>query len=514
MNSEIPFNQLGLSHDLLETIEKKGFTFASEIQAKAIPVILEQSHDIIGIAQTGTGKTAAFGLPLIDKINPQKSCIKCIILAPTRELAVQVATELTSFKGTKRIKTLAVYGGQPIYQQIKDLKRGVDIVVGTPGRVMDMINRKVLDLSHLEYFVLDEADEMLKMGFIEEIESILEGTPEHKRVFLFSATIPSRIQNLSKKYMKEQVVLEVKSKNVTRENIQQLYFRVRRSEKIEAIKNLIELADDFHGIIFCQTKAIVNEISDELKREKLDVDCIHGDINQAGREKILKKFKDKRINILIATDVAARGLDIDNLSHVINYSLPQEIDSYVHRIGRTGRAGKKGIALTFIDSREEYKINRLIKMTKNDIKLSQLPSPTEVAQKKQERLIKKLEEIITTKNTSFYANLSKDLVQAFGDTKVISALLYQINGSGIPEKRKTFCEEDSKSYGRESGTKKRSSRRSFGAEKSREGGPRSSRKPPGKRWNGSPGKKAHREEFGGTSGGFSKKGKKGTPKKK
>ena len=436
MNSEIPFHQLGLSPEILEIIEKKGFKFASEIQAKSIPVILEESHDIIGIAQTGTGKTAAFGLPLIDRIIPDGQHVKCIILTPTRELAIQVATELESFKGKKQIKTLPVYGGQPIFQQIKDLRKGVDIVVGTPGRVMDLIKRGILDLKYLEYFVLDEADEMLKMGFIDDIESILKDTPDHKRVFLYSATIPPKIQTLSKKYMKEQVVLEVKVKTVQRANIQQFYYKIRRSEKQDAIKNIIELAEGFHGIIFCQTKEIVNELSDVLKREKLNVDCIHGDISQDGREKILKKFKDRTINILIATDVAARGLDIDDLTHVINYSLPQEIDSYVHRIGRTGRANKKGIAMTFIDPREEYKINRLIRETKNDILPGELPSGKEVAQKRLQKLVQTLEEIMNTKDTSFYATLSKDLVQTFGDAKVIAALLYQINGSGVVEKIK------------------------------------------------------------------------------
>lgn len=426
-------------------------------------MILNETHDIVGIAQTGTGKTAAFGLPLIDQLSTQERCVKCIILAPTRELAIQVSTELNSFKGERRIKMLPVYGGQPISQQINDLRRGVDVVVGTPGRVMDLIKRKVLNLTKLDYFILDEADEMLKMGFIDDIESIMEGTPENKRVLLFSATMPSRIQNLSKKYMKEQVILRVEAKNVRRENIEQIYYRVRKSDKLEAIKNIVALRDDFHGIIFCQTKATVNEISDALKKEKLDVDCIHGDINQSGREKILRKFKERNINILVATDVAARGLDIDDLTHVINFSLPKEIDSYVHRIGRTGRAGKKGIALSFIDGREEYKIKRLIRETKNEIVLGQLPSARSVF-KKQERLINELEQIMLTKDTSFYANTSKKLAQAFGDTQIISALLYQINGSEIQEKPKQTFKNTEKinNYARGSKDSRLKSRRSRG----------------------------------------------------
>lgn len=442
MNSEISFQSLGLSSEILKTIEQKGFKYASEIQAKSIPVILKDSHDIVGIAQTGTGKTAAFGLPLMDKITSHDKYVKCIILTPTRELAVQVAAELDSFKGDRRIKTLPVYGGADISTQIRNLKRGVDIVVGTPGRVQDMINRRVLDISGIEYFILDEADEMLKMGFIDDIESIMETTPEHKRVFLYSATMPPRIQNLSKKYMKEQVVLEVKAKNVKRDNIQQLYYRVRRSDKLEAIQNIITLAEDFHGIIFCQTKAIVNEISDALKKAQLDADCIHGEVNQAGRERILKKFKEKQINILVATDVAARGIDVNDLTHVINHTIPREIDSYVHRIGRTGRAGKDGIAITFIDSREEYKIKQIIKITKNNIIEGQLPSFAEVAAKKQELMMKQLEEIIMTKDTSFYGEISERLSKVFGDTEVIAALLYQINGSGKPEPKKERYDHD------------------------------------------------------------------------
>jgi len=496
VNSEIPFNTLGLSSEILETIEKKGFRFATEIQAKSIPIILEEDHDIVGIAQTGTGKTAAFGLPLIDRINANNQHVKCIILTPTRELAMQVTAELDSFKGSKRIKSLAVYGGQSISLQIKVLKRGIDIVVGTPGRVMDMINRNVLKLANLDYFILDEADEMLKMGFIDDIEQILQGTPDRKRVFLYSATMPPKIQNLSKKYMKEQVVLKVQDKDVRRDNIQQIYYRIKKSEKQEAIKNIIELSDEFHGIIFCQTKVIVNELSDELKREKLDADCIHGDISQMGREKILKKFKTRKINILIATDVAARGLDIDDLTHVINYSLPMEIDSYVHRIGRTGRAGKQGIALTFIDHREEYKINRIKRETKNEIVMGKLPSSNEMLQIKQKRLIQKLEAIIQTKDTSFYANISKNLVQSYGDTKVISALLYQINGAEIPVKTKklpfekkeeVFRQRDRKSTTRKSDGRNNRSKSNFDSR-----GPKR--------------KSSNRKSSGGGSGNFSNRG--------
>ena len=442
MNSEIPFNTLGLSPEILYTIEKKGFIFASEIQAKVIPVMLKGTQDIVGVAQTGTGKTAAFGLPLMELLSSHDIYVKCIILTPTRELAIQVAKEIDSFKGERRLKTLSVYGGQDISTQIRHLKRGVDIVVGTPGRVQDMMRRKVLDLSKIDYFVLDEADEMLKMGFIDEIETIMEDTPKEKRVFLFSATMPPRIQNLSKKYMKEQIVIKVRGANVKRDNIEQVYYRVRRSDKYDVIKAIIALADDFYGIIFCQTKVIVNELSDMLKKEQFNVDCIHGDVNQGGRERILRNFKDKKINILVATDVAARGIDVNDLTHVINHTLPREIDSYVHRIGRTGRAGKKGTAITFIDSREEYKIRQLVKQTGNNIVEGELPSRETVVLKKMEKLVEELDLIIHEKDTSFYSGISAQLVQAFGDTEVIAALLYQINGSGRSEPKKRVYDHD------------------------------------------------------------------------
>ncbi len=510
MNSEIiAFDTLGLSPEILETIRKRGFSSASEIQGKAIPIILNSEHDIVGIAQTGTGKTAAFGLPLIEKIASREGSVQCIVLTPTRELAIQVAKEIDSFKGSKQIKTLPVYGGQDIAVQIRDLKRGVDIVVGTPGRVQDMMRRKVLDISSVKYFILDEADEMLKMGFIDEIELILQETPEKKRVFLFSATIPPRIQNLAKKYMKNQVVLEVKGKESKRDNIQQVYYRVRRSDKLDVIKNIIELADDFHGIIFCQTKVIVNEISDALKKEKLDVDCIHGDINQSGRERILAQFKAKKINILIATDVAARGIDVNDLTHVINYSLPKEVDSYVHRIGRTGRAGKQGIAITFIDSREEHKIRRLEKETGNKIPEGELPSREKVAIKKQERLIYELEDIITTKDTSFYSHVSKELVKAFGDTAVISALLFQINGSGKVEPPKERYDHDTyratHKGPRTLRTLGRSDRKSY-----TDGKNRATRRDAVKRTDGPFGEKSEKKSFKKSSDGYKGFGKKKT----
>ncbi len=433
MNSEIPFHDLGLSPELLETIEKKGFEKASEIQAKAIPLILENKRDLVGIAQTGTGKTAAFGLPMMDLISTDNTHVKTIILAPTRELALQVTKELDFFKGAKKLKTLTVYGGQPISYQIKDLKRGIDIVVGTPGRVLDLINRGVLHLDKIEFFVLDEADEMLKMGFIDDMELILQKTPKNKRTLLFSATMPPRIKSLLPKYMQDPVTVEVKRTEDSRANIEQIYHIVRLHSKFEVIKNIIELADNFHGIIFAQTKAAVDELTNKFHQEKMDVNCIHGDIQQSAREKILQSFRDRKINILVATDVAARGIDVKDLTHVINHSLPREMDSYTHRIGRTGRAGKTGIAISLIDPREEYKIRQIQKFTGSTITFKPLPNQHDVALRRQERMFENLEEILNNKDTSYYAKASKKLIETFGDIHLVSALLYQLNG-GLPAK--------------------------------------------------------------------------------
>jgi len=475
MNSETTFAELGLNPSTLEVIKQKGFEFASEIQAKSIPIILEGKHDIVGIAQTGTGKTAAFGLPLMEKISPETNHIKCIVLAPTRELALQVTNEMSTFKGNKKLKLLTVYGGQPITQQIRSLRQGVDIVVGTPGRVMDLIKRKILSLNKLDFFVLDEADEMLKMGFIDDIESIMKEAPEDKKVFLYSATMPPKIKSLSKKYMKDQIILEVKSKSVKRDNIKQFYYKLRRPEKLEAIKNIIAMSPNFHGIIFCQTKVIVNEISDELKRAKMEADCIHGDIAQSVRERILQKFKSKNLNVLIATDVAARGIDVDGLTHVINYSLPNEIDSYVHRIGRTGRAGKKGTAITFIDNREEGRINRLKKITNNDIVLGTPPSQKEVSEKKNTNLQEELSEIINDKKGGIYKDLGQKLLQDADHEQIVAALIYNLFGPIKPNKPVQDFSNEKSSFGGQRLGRRRSSFRgnSSGGGFSRGGGNRS-----------------------------------------
>lgn len=433
-NQDITFDKFNLSAPLLDALNKKGFKVASEIQAKVIPVALEGKRDIVGIAQTGTGKTAAFGLPIIEKISEESGfgkIPKSIILAPTRELAIQVSEELKTYSGTKRIKTLAVYGGQAIGPQIKDLRRGTDIVVGTPGRVLDLINRGNLNLENIEYFVLDEADEMLKMGFIEDIEQILEASKnKEKRVFLFSATMPDKIKNLSKKYMRNQEIIEVQKREDNSKLITQIYYVLKQSERFDAIRRIIDAENFFYGIVFCRTKSDVDDLTNNLRKAGYDADCIHGDIIQSKRERILNKFRDLKINILVATDVAARGIDVENLTHVINYSLPKETETYVHRIGRTGRAGKEGIAISFIGQKEKYLLNEIEKITKSKFKNVKLPNKADIEVKKQEKFFVDIQTFIASDEASKYLDKADELIDRVGSREAVSALIGMLEKKG------------------------------------------------------------------------------------
>ncbi len=368
------FKDFGLSESTINSLAKKGFEIPSAIQALVIPEFLHEHTNIIGQAQTGTGKTAAFGIPIIETIIPENGVTKALILAPTRELAIQVSDEIYSLIGEKRLRVLPVYGGQSIDQQMKNLKRGVDIVVGTPGRIMDLMERKVLNLTKLEFFVLDEADEMLNMGFVDDIEKILKHTNDTQKMLFFSATMPRSILAIAKKYMGEYKTLKVENKEETTALTEQIYFEVRESDKFETLCRVLDFERDFYGIIFAKTKHEVDEVSEHLKSRGYAADAIHGDITQAIRNKTLTSFKNKRITLLVATDVAARGIDVSNLTHVVNYSIPNETESYVHRIGRTGRAGNKGVAITFVTPREAYQLNRIQKATKSDIKKQKAPS--------------------------------------------------------------------------------------------------------------------------------------------
>ncbi|VWL85389.1 DEAD/DEAH box helicase [Oceanivirga miroungae] len=419
------FEELGLSKNTLEAIEKKGFTTPSEIQALVIPELLKEKTHLIGQAQTGTGKTAAFGLPIIELLNPNKN-VKAIVLTPTRELAVQVSEELYSLKGKKDIRVLAVYGGASIEKQLKSLKKGVDIVVGTPGRVMDMMRKKALKLDELEYFILDEADEMLNMGFIDDIKEILKETNKEKKMLFFSATMPKEIINIAKEFMPSYKKLVVEKNELTTNLTEQIYFEVRLDDKFEALCRVLDSKPDFYGIVFCRTKHDVDEITKKLKARSYDTEAIHGDITQAQREKTLDLFKNKILNVLVATDVAARGIDVSDLTHVINYSIPQEAESYVHRIGRTGRAGKKGIAITFVTPREANMLAKIRRITNSDIRREKIPNVKDILEAKKEYLLANVDEIIMEGDYTTYLDLSRKMLKNKNADVVLAAFLRHV----------------------------------------------------------------------------------------
>jgi len=445
MTNRTKFRDLGLSEMMLNSLHKKGFEEPTPIQAKTIPFLLANKKDLIGKAQTGTGKTAAFGIPIIENIVPDSKRVQAIILAPTRELAIQVAEELSSFAEEQKTRIIAVYGGQPIERQISRLQRGVDIVVGTPGRILDHLERKTLDISKVSYIVLDEADEMLNMGFIDDIEAILKAAPKERRTVLFSATMPEHIERLAKKYMNEYEVIAVAKDNVSKANIQQIYFEVPQSDKFEALFRIIDVEESFYGLVFCRTKVDADEISHKLANRGCRAEAIHGDLSQGQREKVLQKFRAKKITALVATDVAARGIDIDNLTHVINYSLPQDPESYVHRIGRTGRAGKSGIAITLITPSEYRKLVSIQRMSNMTITKQKVPNVSEVIESKKQRIKSSLLEIISAGNFGDLDVISEEILAETSDPKVaISALLKLAFKEELSEKSYSEINEYSK----------------------------------------------------------------------
>ncbi len=417
------FRELGLSDQMIESLRKKGFEEPTPIQALTIPFLLKGTKDVVGQAQTGTGKTGAFGIPLIENIIPDAGYVQAIIMAPTRELAVQVTEEINSLSADHKIRVVAIYGGQPIDRQIDRLKRGVDIVVGTPGRIMDHLDRKTLNLSKVQYVVLDEADEMLNMGFVEDIETILKSTPKEKRMLLFSATMPDNIMRLAKNYMRDFEVVTAKRDAVTQNNIQQIYFEVAQSDKFEALYRIVDVEETFYGVVFCRTKLDADEISNKLVNRGCRAEALHGDVSQGQRERILKKFKDKKITILVATDVAARGIDIDNLTHVINYSIPQDPESYVHRIGRTGRAGKTGTAITLITPSEYRKLIAIQRVANAKIEKQNVPDVQAVIDSKKERIKSSITKIVESGDFEDFKEIAKEILADNNPEETVAAIL-------------------------------------------------------------------------------------------
>jgi len=419
------FADLGLSDLSLEAITKKGFEEPTEIQAKVIPLLLGADSDVIAQAQTGTGKTAAFGLVFVDKLIAGKhKAPQAIVLAPTRELAVQVADEMSSLKGNNNLSIIPIYGGQSWGMQRKHLQNGVDIVVGTPGRVLDHLKKGTLKLDQIQYCVLDEADEMLNMGFVEEIENILEFTNQERQTLLFSATMPPRIANLAKKYMRSPISIKTEQDRIANNAVDQIYFEVTQANKFDTLCRIMDMEEDFYGIVFCRTKVSCDEVNQHLAQRGYRSEGFHGDISQDRREQIMGNFRKHKLDILVATDVAARGIDVSDLTHVINYALPQDSESYVHRIGRTGRAGKAGKAITLITPSEYRKLRRFEQHAKADIQKQFVPDATAMVDIKKRRIMKDIEPLLEpSEGRKKYETIAASMFPDQDPQTVIAALL-------------------------------------------------------------------------------------------
>jgi len=385
---------MGLSPSLLKGIEELGFENPTPIQAEIIPLIFSTDNDIVGLAQTGTGKTAAFGLPIIEQINIEDKSAQALILAPTRELCMQISKDLQNFaKHYKGLNVVPVYGGASIDIQIRALKRGAQIITATPGRMLDLIKRKAANISNIKTVVLDEADEMLNMGFRDELDGILEKTPEEKRTLLFSATMPNDVARLAKNYMKDPTRITVGTQNSGAENVRHIYYQVHARNRYLALKRIADINPDIYGIVFCRTRAETKEVADKLIKDGYNADALHGDLSQAQRDHVMKRFRERTLQMLVATDVAARGIDVNDISHVINYNLPEELEIYTHRSGRTGRAGKSGISIAIANYREIHKIPQIEKKIRKKFEKLPVPNGTEICEKQLFKLIDRMENV-------------------------------------------------------------------------------------------------------------------------
>ena len=398
------FNELGLKQELLEAVELLGFTNPTKVQELAIPTILASQRDLVALAQTGTGKTGAFGLPSLQQIDVNSDAVQVLVLSPTRELAIQIAKDMKAFaKKMKGVKTVAVYGGATISTQIKALQNGCQVVVGTPGRMLDLIRRRKLDVSSVRTLILDEADEMLNMGFQEDLDAILEGTPEGKQTLLFSATMPKQIAKMAKKYMRDPEEIEVGERNSGAKNVEHHFYMVHAKDRFEALKRIVDMNPDVYGIVFCRTRRETAEIASKLNKDGYDVDLLNGDLSQAQRDDVMNRFRTKELQLLVATDVAARGLDVDSLTHVINFNLPDDLEVYIHRSGRTGRAGKTGISISIVHTREMRRIRDLERMSGKEFIKKEVPTGEEIC------AIRMLDLIDTVKETK----VNEEQIQKF-----------------------------------------------------------------------------------------------------
>ncbi|MDQ0216312.1 ATP-dependent RNA helicase DeaD [Oikeobacillus pervagus] len=461
------FMDLGLSPTILKSIDQMGFEEATPIQAATIPESLK-GKDLIGQAQTGTGKTAAFGIPLLEKINTKSGSIQGLIIAPTRELAIQVSEELYKIGSHKRVRVLAVFGGQDIHRQIRALKNRPHIIVGTPGRILDHINRRTLKLEYLQTLVLDEADEMLNMGFIQDIEAILSHVPKERQTLLFSATMPAPIKAIAEKFMNNPEMIAVKAKEMTVPLIEQFFIKAQEREKFDLLSRLLDVQSPELAIVFGRTKRRVDELSRALNIRGYSAEGIHGDLSQAKRISVLRKFKEGKIDVLVATDVAARGLDISGVTHVYNYDIPQDPESYVHRIGRTGRAGNEGMAITFVAPREMGYLREVEQTTKRRMTPMRPPTWTDALIGQQKAAKSDLEECIQNADLDRYNDLAEELLEKHSANDLVRAALklltkepnrtpvYISEEGALPPKKKNYRKSDSKNHRKYQGNRRSS----------------------------------------------------------
>lgn len=418
------FEALGLQKSLLDAVADMGFETPSEVQEKAIPILLESDTDLVALAQTGTGKTAAFGFPLIQKIDSNSRTTQGLILSPTRELCLQITNEMQAYsKYERNINVVAIYGGASITEQARQIKRGAQIVVATPGRMKDMINRRLVDISKIDYCILDEADEMLNMGFMEDIKEILSNTPNEKSTWLFSATMPKEVSVIAKKFMHSPQEITVGAKNSGASTVQHEYYVVGGRDRYPALKRLADTNPDIFSVIFCRTKRDTQKVAEKLIEDGYNAGALHGDLSQNQRDLVMNSFRKKQIQMLVATDVAARGIDVDDITHVINYQLPDEIETYTHRSGRTGRAGKSGISMVIITRSELRKIKAIEKIVKQDFIAKKIPSGIEICEIQLYHLANKIKDTKINKDVENYLPAINDVLEGIDRDELIKKIV-------------------------------------------------------------------------------------------
>lgn len=476
------FSDIGLNKNIQKAIKDLGFTEPTPIQQEAIPYLISEEKDLIALAQTGTGKTAAFGLPIIEKIEIDRRLPQTIILCPTRELCLQITKDMDSYaKYTKGLKITAVYGGANIQTQIRALNSGSQIIVGTPGRVIDLIKRKKLKLNDIQSVVLDEADEMLNMGFKDDLDTILAETPEEKQTLLFSATMPKEVMRITKNYMFSPKTIEVASRNEGAKNVEHHYYMVNARDKYQALRRICDVNAGIYGIVFCRTRRETKDVADKLMQDGYNADALHGELSQSQRDYVMKRFRQKSIQILVATDVAARGIDINELTHVINYNLPDDNEIYIHRSGRTGRAGNKGISIIIAHSRERRKIQSIEKMLKKELLLKKVPSGEEICEI---QLLKLVDKVINTKvgpqiekyipaiNEKLSHLDKEELIKQFVSTEFNRFLAFYKNAGNLnvdPNNKSSRGRDNKRNDSRSSRKSSSSSKRNEGSNHAEEG---------------------------------------------